>query len=728
MKKIDKIYTVLFVVGVALGLAAALSSCSQDDFKVTTSDEGEGALQLSYNLGETRAVVVDPTYEALLAESTLRIYNASNQLIQKYTPATDIPDNIYLVAGEYRATLTAGVSYTATFDSDKRLFYGEEDFTIEAKETEVVEIVCAMLNSAVKVTYDATIATNLEDGYTTYVWANDPFSLEDAQKDEASMLVFTTDSTGYFMLPDGVDNLSWGFYGTGEKVGDVVLTGTVTAPQAATLYTLAFKFSKTPDGFLNLTVDVDEDAEEHDDSFIFSPQPIITGVGFDLEEAQYIVNQELQFTVTSIKDIATVELRTRNSNSDSDMVWQPVADGTVVDLSEEGITYTVIDSQSGVITLSAPLFAKYSTGGAKEIEIIVTDEASSRGTADTEVMVTGILPTFDSDLWYNTATFEALVTNPDASNVEIAYREQGAANWVVLSAIANDNNYRASVEPQYSTSTNASGHTVYQLLSGIKANTTYEVQLTIDEVVYPYATISTAVGHTIPSADMEDGSLSCFTSSNSSSTGWASGNNSMAGSLCKQGTYSGMGGSYCAKLASSDVLLVELAAGNLFMGQFSQSGTSGTASFGQAYTWESRPTTFKVKYAASLGTVDASYHSGAPISDGDTDRGRIFFAIVDWSGRHAVKSGTSSPTGVWNPEEVTSVDEGEIIGYACQLITASTTGDMQTLELPIYYYDTATKPSQDITIVVSCAASAYGDYMTGSTSSVLYVDDFELVY
>jgi hypothetical protein len=31
-------------------------------------------------------------------------------------------------------------------------------------------------------------------------------------------------------------------------------------------------------------------------------------------------------------------------------------------------------------------------------------------------------------------------------------------------------------------------------------------------------------------------------------------------------------------------------------------------------------------------------------------------------------------------------------------------------------------------LVISCAASAYGDYFTGSTGSVMYVDDFEFVY
>lgn len=37
-------------------------------------------------------------------------------------------------------------------------------------------------------------------------------------------------------------------------------------------------------------------------------------------------------------------------------------------------------------------------------------------------------------------------------------------------------------------------------------------------------------------------------------------------------------------------------------------------------------------------------------------------------------------------------------------------------------------PPGNYTIVISCAANAYGDYMTGYSKACLYVDDFEWVY
>ena len=40
----------------------------------------------------------------------------------------------------------------------------------------------------------------------------------------------------------------------------------------------------------------------------------------------------------------------------------------------------------------------------------------------------------------------------------------------------------------------------------------------------------------------------------------------------------------------------------------------------------------------------------------------------------------------------------------------------------------APSPTGNYTIVISCAANAYGDYMTGYSKACLYVDDFEWVY
>ena len=52
------------------------------------------------------------------------------------------------------------------------------------------------------------------------------------------------------------------------------------------------------------------------------------------------------------------------------------------------------------------------------------------------------------------------------------------------------------------------------------------------------------------------------------------------------------------------------------------------------------------------------------------------------------------------------------------------TGDMIEVTIPLEYYKTDVKASN---IIVTCSASKYGDYFAGGPS-VMYVDDFELVY
>ena len=127
--------------------------------------------------------------------------------------------------------------------------------------------------------------------------------------------------------------------------------------------------------------------------------------------------------------------------------------------------------------------------------------------------------------------------------------------------------------------------------------------------------------------------------------------------------------------------------------------------------------------------MDVAKHAGAPIGMGDRDRGRIFVAIVDWSGRHKVTSGTAAPTGTWDPEQQSSTDEGRIIGYGSMFIDESSAGGaMIETSVPLSFYDRQAKPSGAYTLVISCSTSAYGDFMVGCKTNVLYVDDFRWEY
>ena len=227
-----------------------------------------------------------------------------------------------------------------------------------------------------------------------------------------------------------------------------------------------------------------------------------------------------------------------------------------------------------------------------------------------------------------------------------------------------------------------------------------------------------------------EGNLSCFTTSNTNSTMWGSGNNSLKSGLCTKGQKSGMGGSQCAKMTASATLGI-LAAGNLFTGTFNMSGTTGSVGFGQKYAYTARPTALRFKYHAKVGTVDIQKGYGGPLAKGEQDKSSIYVAIVDWSARRVVSSGTSAPSGTWDPAAQTDLDgSGRIIAYGQLFISQTTEGDtMVEGTIPLrYYFPEEAAPSGNYTLVIACATSAYGDFMNGCSSNELFVDDFEWVY
>lgn len=51
------------------------------------------------------------------------------------------------------------------------------------------------------------------------------------------------------------------------------------------------------------------------------------------------------------------------------------------------------------------------------------------------------------------------------------------------------------------------------------------------------------------------------------------------------------------------------------------------------------------------------------------------------------------------------------------------------MELPLLWYDKDKAPTAgNYSLVISCATSYKGDYVTGSTSNLLCVENFEWVY
>ena len=411
----------------------------------------------------------------------------------------------------------------------------------------------------------------------------------------------------------------------------------------------------------------------------------------------------------------------------------------------------------GLIDMLAMVCAEVTETTNSDFKFTVTDNAGQKTVITLKYVKTVVSPiTYnnDADLWANTASF-TLNIPADATSVSVQYRIKGQTTWNDADITANaDGSRTAKISPTWTEGTNDAGLTIYTVdpKTGIFARKSYEYQLLADgaTVASGEFTPKNNNGDVIPNAGMESWSTKSMKKMFSGSanvpypnavkyedaTGtdkfWDSGNNAYLTSsgtdkLCTQATYSGMVGNYCAQLAAK-YAAIAFAAGNLYTGDFVMDGTVGYAQFGQPYTYSARPAALKLKYAAEIGEINR-VKNDPPVSTG-IDKGRIFVCIVEWSDRHAVKSGTKvDKTTFWDPETVSSLNEGKIIGYGSAYITESHTGSMKDLELPIVYYEKTDKaPTSKYTLVISTATSYLGDYLTGCDTNKLWVDDFKWVY
>lgn len=332
------------------------------------------------------------------------------------------------------------------------------------------------------------------------------------------------------------------------------------------------------------------------------------------------------------------------------------------------------------------------------------------------------------NLWTNEATVTLTNTPAEAT---FQYKRSTESEW--KNATKNDDG-TFKIAPTWNTLQNTASLDYYTVdrNTGVFAGATYDWQILNGNKPLASGTFDTEAGNQIPDGNMANGSMTCFTLDNTKATFWASGSfdaGSFIGSyqLCKQETFDGH---TTAHLVPGTIFSAVLAAGSLMTGTFEYKNMAGTASFGQSFTYNARPTALKVKFHATIGDIDKEGNSHPDqLKKGAKDKARIFVCITDWNGRHGVKAGASSVDGAWDPEKQTSVNEGNIIGYGSHWITESTTeSGLVEIPIPINYYDKVTKPSSTYTIAISCASSAYGDYKNGSTKSNLYVTDFEWVY
>lgn len=702
----------------------------------------QGTLQLSVGMSD-KITVASRTLSSeeqtqLEQACKVRIYNETS-LVRKYEGTDNVPSSIPLMSGTYSVRVTAGDSVAASFD--QRFFEGNEEFTITKGQQSPVEVKCGIANTVLAFTWDESLKEAFEgDCQVTVTSATGELVYSSAN----------ADAKGYFSLPADNRKLTCKFTATKLTGGTYEQTTELTDAQPATLYNMTCKYTATGQettGGAWLTLSVDETPLSEETTTIgIKQRPVIVckdadNIEYDLEQPMYLATNTkgTYYLIVSTSSPLTGALL------QNDRFTEFGVPANSMDLMNLGGKDASVEASG--ISLHAPN-AIMETGGTWKIQF--SEELIAKMTAQ-EGQVTTTLTATDKngkqrmvtwnivvsnatvatteaipyEIWTSKATLHGKVTGTLASTPKFQYRVKGSgSSWTVVDADLTESTFSKEI-----TGLNPGTTYEYQAMDGTQASTvtcefTTETTFQPDNASFEYTQtykVSTLLGNKDCLFFYQAGKEMWWDTGNTGSA--TAGKN-----LTTQDSNIKNSGNYSAKLASANIMGT-FAAGNLFTGKFlgTEDMTKGILGWGRPCT--SRPKALKVWVRYTPGTVDKG---DSHISNGETDKGIIYVAVGDW------KSSDSAYGSEWpivvrtkGPVLFNPHDEGTI-GYGEHIFTENygteTETSLKEITIPLDYEGYGGYNRKPETILIVASASQYGDYYEGSSSSVMWLDDMELIY
>lgn len=320
--------------------------------------------------------------------------------------------------------------------------------------------------------------------------------------------------------------------------------------------------------------------------------------------------------------------------------------------------------------------------------------------------VEALVTTVSADAWTNVLWIygQAQV----GAEMGAQYRMQGDQMWIDV--------------PEANITNNAGSFTAR--VDHASANSTYEVRATSGLNIGNVLTVTTGSAVQVPNSDFEnwwlDGKVWCPWAEDGTPY-WGTGNKGAAtlgqsNTVPTDDTPSGTG--WAAKLETKFVgigSIGKLAAGNIFVGAYLRTdGTNGVLAFGRSFT--ERPTALRGYYKSHMTNIS---HSDADHANliGRPDTAAIWVALIDSAEPFEVRT---------NPKNRNLFDPNgpEVVAYG-KFWTTESVEQYVPFRFEIKYNSTSRVPKY---IIITASASNLGDYFTGGSGSVLYVDDFVLEY
>lgn len=722
----------------SLGLLAVaassmmLAGCSADD--LFGPRDGEGTLSLTASIGNDVKVVSRADADQLRADYgeslLLWITKPGEGPVRQYNGIDNVPtDPVTLHSGSYVAEAWAGDSVAASFD--KKYFKGYTPFEITNGNSTAVEVKCNIANVVVSLSFDESVDAALKSWTVTVANGEESITYEghDARK-------------GYFMMPKKADNekLTLTLEGTASNGDAYSQTADIEAPKGG--YEYKVNFSHTPgsfnDGGAFFTITVDETEIVVEDELVITLAPEIFGIDFDIAQEQAAATGEMSrkcVFISAVDRLSSLTIESANlqhylGGSTADVF--SLSESALARLAAAGINFMTYKNEAGEINRVRVNFEADFTNnlvsGLHTFKFIAGDngdgtEKTSEATLSLRLSNAAVELQEAADVSYTTTTFIATIVKPDelTGNVGFNYREKGAADWTFVAGTNNGTTLTATVD-------------------NLKFGTTYEYCAVAGGYTSPAKELTTLTPPQLPNASFEQTSTASdkalMFSADPNDFYWDSGNHgsqkmqknvtevttkyfhSGKQGLCLHSQFVGFG-SYAGKFA----------AGNIFVGKYLATEVmDGVLGWGRPFNCPIRPKALKVWARYEPVNITHDDTSALPsVSKGDPDNGIVYIALVTdqtmsynsetWP--QIVKTSSSS-------RQLFDPSGSNVVAYGEHVFTSATT-EPGLVEITIPLNDV--NPSLTVSnIIIVASASRYGDYFVGGNGSLLYLDDFELVY
>lgn len=693
-------------------------SCNQEIIQ----NESHGYLSVGLVADTSEEVVSkagDSTEDLVFA---LDVLNTSGSVVTSVDDHRTVTaeNPIELMIGSYSLIARSGEKLNAAFDAPYYEGRSAENFKITPNKTTTVDLTCSLANTKFTVAFPEDFGTVFTD-YEVTVTNGIGEKLTFSNKPEAGNVSEAGFASAAYFAVTG--NLTWELYLKNTEGGEYRATQTYTEVKAKQHYHLAFEMKDPESGeggfIIKINLENSWDDESHDlvlDFYKKNMPQISTNEEFSVESGESFSipignNSEKVLSFSAPEGFRSVLLLHENSvltemGLPESVEFVGASSALLSQLSAAGFVVSTTSTKS--IAASAIAVDFDMTGffaglpvGQYEMDFTLVDQ---RGRCDVFELIVEVISDVDAEAvaahtgWAAFAKLEGRFFDLSKKNdVTFQYKKAADSQWTSVnkSSLSID-----TKSMKYST-----------VLYSLEPSTTYVFRaVSSEDIETKEITFSTSGAGTIHNLNFDSWSDSNKYPNALGYNIWDSANSSGATTTTTPSDDAVKG--KAARLESVTAFSM-LAAGNIFTGKFVElAGLGAKLDWGTPFT--SRPLALRGYYKYSPKAIDKVKD---PYKDlkGQMDQSQIIIFLADWDQPFRVNT---------DDKDFVNVDtDSGIIAHA-QINSSESNSGYVKFTLPLVYRNNRIPKY----LVIACASSRYGDYFTGGKGSVLFVDEFELIY